>query len=517
MLQFSVEDLPDQVRKEAAGFVQSALDALSAHVAILDDKGEIIGLNRAWRNYAQSNGLPDAEYGLGMNYLAVCDASARLKSPGAAEVGQGIRNVIALRIDEFYLEYPCHGPQMKRWYVVRVTRFEWFGQTRLVVAHQEVTELKQIQVELAENQRRLQAVFDTVVNGIVILDAHNRIETVNPAAVEIFSSTLEAMIGKNFETYLQDICPADFLQANAKYEMLGKREDGSTFPMQIAMGETRVGGGRLFTVVVQDLTERKRTEAERVETEKLKVALEKERELREFKSRSMSMMSHELRTPLTAIRLSYDMLTTYADQTPKAEKDQALANIRGQVDYLAHLVQDVMTISKAESQQLEYAPEERDLLTFCREIVEEFQLAYHRSYRIRFDSNCMRLEAMFDGNLLRQAFTNLLSNAIKYSPDGGEIVFEVHCEDQQAFIRVIDQGIGIPAEDMTALFEPFRRASNVGKLPGTGLGLAISRQAVDLHQGTIHAESAVGVGTTLTICLPVLTYEIFADDDDRWE
>jgi len=325
------------------------------------------------------------------------------------------------------------------------------------------------------------------------------------------------MIGQNFDTFLQTPFLIADLQAGQGYEKAGKRQDGSTFPMYIASAQTRLGGGFLFTVVIQDITDQKRMEAELVEKEKLQVALEKERELREFRSRFMSMVSHELRTPLSVIRLSYDMITTYADRASESEKAEAFTSIKSQVDYLTDLVKDVMTISKAESQQLEFNPQKRDLLTYCRGVVEDFQLAYHRTYLIHFDTNCIRLEAMFDAKLFRQVLNNLLSNAIKYSPGGGEVRFELHCEDQQATIRVSDQGIGVPPEDLVALFEPFRRASNVGELPGSGLGLAIAREAIELHSGTIQVESKIGVGTTFIIVLPILHFEILIDGSDRWE
>jgi PAS domain S-box-containing protein len=510
------ENHAEQIVREAEGFLQSALDALSAHVAILDETGTITGVNAAWRRYADENGFNDQSYGLGSNYLAVCDASAGINTPDAVKVGDGIRAVMNKQIPEFYLEYPCHSPTEKRWYVVRVTRFEWYNTAHVIVAHQSITELKHVQLELEENQKRLQSIFDTVVNGIVTLDEQGRVESVNPAAGKIFGYAPEDMIGRSFDVFLDTPCELDCLQTHTDYELTGKCSDGSTFPIYFAMNVTNFDGGHVYTVVVQDITERKRLEAELVEKKKLSIALEKERELREFKSRFMSMMSHELRTPLTSIRLSYDMLTTYAEQTPEEEKPQLLANIRGQVDYLTDLVKDVLTISKAESQQLDFAPERRDLLTFCRSVIEEFQMAYHKTRRITFDTNCARLEAMIDGKLMRQVLNNLLSNAVKYSPDSGKIACSLMCEGEEVVFRVADQGIGIPPEDLSTLFEPFHRASNVGKLPGTGLGLAITKQAVEIHDGSICVESALGTGTTVIVYLPVVHAVPFTEEDDDW-
>jgi signal transduction histidine kinase len=98
---------------------------------------------------------------------------------------------------------------------------------------------------------------------------------------------------------------------------------------------------------------------------------------------------------------------------------------------------------------------------------------------------------------------NLVSNALKYSPADKSIWIDLSRDDARMVLRVQDEGIGIPDEDLKHLFEPFHRASNVGTISGTGLGLSITKHAVDLHGGTIVPESQPGVGTTFTVTLPV--------------
>src|SRR5207237_1666430 len=109
-------------------------------------------------------------------------------------------------------------------------------------------------------------------------------------------------------------------------------------------------------------------------------------------------------------------------------------------------------------------------------------------------------------NLLRQILTNLLSNAIKYSPDGGTVLFELSCHERVVTFRIQDKGIGISLEDQKQLFEPFYRAANVDKIKGTGLGLSIVKKCVDLHRGEIFVDSQVGLGTTFTVTLPLISY-----------
>jgi signal transduction histidine kinase len=109
-----------------------------------------------------------------------------------------------------------------------------------------------------------------------------------------------------------------------------------------------------------------------------------------------------------------------------------------------------------------------------------------------------------DPKLLRRALTNLLYNAVKYSPSQKQVTFELACSpDYGAIIRIKDQGIGIPEDDLHRLFDSFHRAANVGTIPGTGLGLVIAKEAIELHGGTITVQSQVGIGTTFTIALPL--------------
>jgi two-component system, OmpR family, sensor histidine kinase VicK len=115
--------------------------------------------------------------------------------------------------------------------------------------------------------------------------------------------------------------------------------------------------------------------------------------------------------------------------------------------------------------------------------------------------NCS--SCLIDEKLLRQILTNLLSNAIKYSPGNSTIHFFLQCQENVAVFRIRDRGIGIPTQERSQLFKPFERGSNVGTISGTGLGLAITKSLVDLHSGQIAVESEVGIGTTVTVTLPL--------------
>ncbi len=142
--------------KYSRDFFQKTLDALQAHIAILDEQGTIIAVNSTWNAFATSNDLATEFCGPGANYLRACDNARGECSEEARVVGEGIRAVIAGLRPEFYLEYPCHSPREKRWFSVRITSFEIDDRTRVVVTHDNITKRKVAELQLMSVNRGLQ-------------------------------------------------------------------------------------------------------------------------------------------------------------------------------------------------------------------------------------------------------------------------------------------------------------------------------------------------------------------------
>lgn len=139
------------------------LDSLSAHVAILDEQGIIIETNRAWQDYARENGMKDSFDNVGTNYLTICEVAADDLDNEAGLVAKGIRKVIAGDSEEFLTHYPCHSPNQKRWYAVRVVPFREEKTNRVIVTHENITPIIEIQealeakeVELLAERERLE-------------------------------------------------------------------------------------------------------------------------------------------------------------------------------------------------------------------------------------------------------------------------------------------------------------------------------------------------------------------------
>ncbi|WP_049768536.1 GAF domain-containing sensor histidine kinase [Anaeromyxobacter sp. Fw109-5] len=164
--------------------LQSTIDALSAHVAITDAAGTIVAVNAAWRRFADENGLALPRHALAASYLGECDAAAQNGCAEAAAVGAAIRALADARREDFRLEYACHGAQRPRWFQLRITRFEAGGATRLVFAHEEVTELKQ-------SEERLHALTGQILH---VQDAERRRiarELHDGVAQQVFALSLE--------------------------------------------------------------------------------------------------------------------------------------------------------------------------------------------------------------------------------------------------------------------------------------------------------------------------------------
>jgi signal transduction histidine kinase len=233
--------------------------------------------------------------------------------------------------------------------------------------------------------------------------------------------------------------------------------------------------------------------------------LTQERGISEIKSNIISLVAHEYRTPLTTILSSAELLENYGHQLSQEKRKRHLQRIKTSVIHLNQLVSDVLLVSQAEVGKQEFNPTPLDVVGFCHQLVEEIQITTTSSHSIDFVSLCSCRDVYLDKKLLRQMLTNVLMNAIKYSPEGGNIQFELVCEQEKASsvtFRIRDQGIGIPPQDQAKLFDAFYRSSNVGKISGTGLGLAIVKKCVEFHGGQIAVDSEVARGTTFTITLP---------------
>jgi PAS domain S-box-containing protein len=183
--------------------LQRTLDSLSAHIAILDESGEIIAVNHAWRAFAEANGGDPRRVSEGANYLRVCESAARLNAEESAVFAEGIRAVLSGQREGFEMEYPCHSPTERRWFIGRVTPFSCTETPWAVVAHENITERKVAEEALGESERTLRALFDSASDAILVADNHGRYIEANPAACELFGVTKDDLLGSKVENFAQ--------------------------------------------------------------------------------------------------------------------------------------------------------------------------------------------------------------------------------------------------------------------------------------------------------------------------
>ena len=226
-------------------------------------------------------------------------------------------------------------------------------------------------------------------------------------------------------------------------------------------------------------------------------------ELAEFHTWFVHLVAHDLRTPLAAIMSSSEILKHYQDRLSATRQAEHLDTIQLQVRMLDHLLDHVMVIQKSEIGALAVVPVVQDLEAVCRAAVEDMNDMVRERPDVQVEVRGEMRPVACDERLLRLALTCLLRNAVQYGPEGVPICLTLTVDSDRAVIQVIDEGMGIPPEEIGRVWELFYRASNVRHTTGQGLGLAVTRRVMDLHGGTLHLDSALDKGTTVTITLPL--------------
>ena len=258
-------------------------------------------------------------------------------------------------------------------------------------------------------------------------------------------------------------------------------------------GELALSNTRLLA----EIEERARAQTE------LSRTLATEKELNQLKSQFVSLVSHEFRTPLGVILASADLLSNYLETLTPEERAEQVADIKQSTRHMADLMEDVLVLGRVESGKMGYHPHAFYLLDFCQRLIDEMLSATNRRCPLPLAAEGIAAPARGDETLLRHIFHNLLANGVKYSTAGEPVQFHVGRMGEDAVFTISDQGIGISSEDQKYIFEAFYRGKNVGDRPGSGLGLVVVKRCVELHSGTIQLQSAVGVGTTVVVRLPL--------------
>lgn len=354
---------------------------------------------------------------------------------------------------------------------------------------------------ITSQKNELDAVLSSMVEGVVAIDAEERIITINSAASELFSMDREHCKGKLIGEALRNIEVQDFLAATLKAE--GPDECDLVFPvrgnghgqkgtelfLQLNGSALRDGKGATIgaLMVVNDITKLKKLENVR----------------KDF----VANVSHELRTPLTSVKGYVETLQNGALDN-RAEADRFLSIISGQVDRINSIVEDLLSLSRierdAEKKAIDLVPG-----ALCDVLNAAVDTCRHKASLkgITLEIACDKsVVAAMEKSLLEQAVVNLIDNAINYSEEKKRVVIrgEVSGDSGEAVVSVKDEGIGIPGEHLERIFERFYRVDKARsrKQGGTGLGLSIVKHIVLAHRGRVRVESTPGMGSTFYIDLP---------------
>ena len=387
----------------------------------------------------------------------------------------------------------------------------WIWLLRRRVQHR-TAELTHANDMLRTSEARYRTLVENAPEAIVVFDTETgRFIEANENAVRLFGLSRAALLQSSPAQLSPSVQPDGQPSAagarariqaalngnGAPFEWVHRRADGVDFPCEVRVARLPVPGRQLVIGAVTDITERKSAEAE------MKHALAKEKQLSELKSSFVSMVSHEFRTPLGVIMSSAEILDSYNERLKPERRSEVLQDIFQSTRRMADLMEEVLLLGRVEAGKVQCKPVPLELSGLCQRLTDELLSATQQRCPILFREHAKLAPALADEALVRLILTNLLSNAVKYSPQGTPVDFTVGQDGADAVFVVRDRGIGIPEADTRELFLAFHRGGNVGDIPGTGLGMVIVKRCVDLHRGSISVESATGIGTTITVRLPV--------------
>jgi two-component system, LuxR family, sensor kinase FixL len=343
------------------------------------------------------------------------------------------------------------------------------------------------------SEERWRSVIESAVDGIVVIDSHGIIEVFNQSAERLFGYSAAEIVGKTINLLMpapykdeHDGYIANYLRTGKKQiigigrEVVGRRRDGSTFPMHLSVGEMRIGSEPHFTGIVHDLTPR----------------LELEARLREQTAMAhlgemAAVIAHEVKNPLAAVRGAIQVI---GGRLPADSRDKpVITEIVSRIDALDALIKDLLLFARAPQPRMATIDLEM-LIGVTMTFLADDPIFANLSITIVGSPRPVQ----GDAELLRIVFQNLLINAAQAVEGRGKITVSFDGDEQLQHVRISDAGPGMTAEIRRNLFRPFFTT----KARGTGLGLPTAKRLVELHSGSIAVESTLGTGTSVTVSLP---------------
>ena len=364
---------------------------------------------------------------------------------------------------------------------------------------------------LIEERGRLTTVLDTMADGVIITDGDGRVRLINPAAVRMLAADESNAMGRSFPQVARDYRIIELWRAcrsRPKTKRIEPMEvNRGDFHLRVIVTGLQEADPGSCLVILQDLTQIRRLETVR----------------QDF----ISNISHELRTPLASLKALVDTLRDGALEDPPAAQ-RFLDRMDTEVDALTQMVRELLELSRIESGRVPFQLSPVDVVDVVVGPTERLRPQAERAgLELTIDLPDELPQVLADGGRIQEVVTNLVHNAIKFTPPGGTVrvtataisvssdgacsptYFEVTPDPlspgRWVLILVEDTGVGIPADDLSRIFERFYKADRARSGGGTGLGLSIAKHIVQGHGGSIWADSIEGEGTTFYVALPLLT------------
>ena len=386
--------------------------------------------------------------------------------------------------------------------------------TGVVLVFRDVSERREAQRLMEESESRNAALVRAALDCIVEIDHEGRIVEFNPAAEQTFGHRRADVLGRKMadliippsyrgrhaEGFARHLATGEARIMDKRLELSALRADGSEFPVELTVTRIAVDGPPIFAAFLRDITDRQ--EALR----KLHGALAEMAEADRRKNEFLALLAHELRNPLAPLRNSVQVLRLGGDtKTVLAASDM----MERQLGHMVRLVDDLLDVSRISRGKIQLRPERTELATAVHHAVEAtHELAQCMSHKIVVTMPPEPVYVHADPTRLAQVIGNLLNNACKFTDRGGHISLSVERADGQAVIRLRDNGIGISADQLTRIFDPFVQVDTAvdRSVGGLGIGLSLVKNIVEMHGGTVGVRSAgLGHGAEFVVTLPLLS------------
>jgi signal transduction histidine kinase len=467
--------------------LQNTLDSLSAHIAILDESGEIIAVNEMWRAFAAANGGDPERVSEGVNYLRVCQSATGLNAEESAAFAEGIRAVLSGQRENFEMEYPCHSPTGRRWFIGRVTQFFCNEKPWAVVAHENITERKMAEEALQDQKVLLETILGQAADAIIVCDDKGRFTFANAAArhmalLDPEGTTLDLAAevwgmahypgGRPIPPEESSIARALRGETTVGREARMVRPDGSHYDVLISAAPLKNAEGEIVGAVagLLDITERKRAEEERDHLRAQEIETRSQREERRRIARDLhDVVLQDLAGTLQSLRLTHLRANGSGLELDLEEELEALrratSGLRSAMYDLRH-------------------EKERP---FAKSVESLVELSRHAASGCEIGLSVEHLPTELPeavGVELLRVLQEALINARRHS-GARNVEVMLRTEGEEILAEVIDDGRGFDPASVRA-----------------GVGLSAMRERVEGLGGEIRISSKPGGGTRVGIRVP---------------